>query len=97
MTIQERVSTSVVLNLSFSGNTFDYMKNLWNTKINDLKKQTKAFLSRVEINILLNVFKFYILKCIIKFCQSHYNNKKKEFGFYNFAEHLQKARLESLG
>ena len=32
-----------------SGNTFDYMKNLRNTEINDRKKQTKT--SRVEINI----------------------------------------------
>ena len=39
-------------------------------------------------NILLNIFKFYILKYIIKFLQSHDNNKKKKkFGFYNFAEH----------
>ena len=28
-------------------------------------------------NILLNIFKFYILKYIIKFLQSHDNNKKK--------------------
>ena len=27
-------------------------------------------------NILLNIFKFYILKYIIKFLQSHDNNKK---------------------
>ena len=32
-----------------SGNTFDYMKNLRNTEINDAKKQTK--ISRVEISI----------------------------------------------
>ena len=32
-----------------SGNIFDCMKNLQNTKINDPKKQTKT--SRVEINI----------------------------------------------
>ena len=36
--------------------------------------------------ILENIFKFYILKYIIKFLQSHDNNKKK-FGFHNFAEH----------
>ena len=43
-------------------------------------------------NILSNIFKFYILKYIIKFLQSHGNNKKKKkFGFRNFAEHLQKA------
>ena len=28
-------------------------------------------------NILLNIFKFYILKYIIKFLQSHDNNKKE--------------------
>ena len=28
-------------------------------------------------NILLNIFKFYILKYIIKFLQNHDNNKKK--------------------
>ena len=43
-------------------------------------------------NILLNIFKFYILKYIIKFLQSHDNNKKKKFGFHNFAENSQKAR-----
>ena len=37
-------------------------------------------------NILLNIFKSYILKYFIKFLQSHDNNKKK-FGFHNFAEH----------
>ena len=43
-------------------------------------------------NVLLNIFKFYILKYIIKFLQSHDNNNKKKLGFYNFAEHLQNAR-----
>ena len=43
-------------------------------------------------NVLLNIFKFYILKYIIKFLQSHDNNKKRKLGFYNFAEHSQKAR-----
>ena len=33
-------------------------------------------------NILLNIFKFYILKYITKFLQSHDNNNKKKFGFY---------------
>ena len=32
-----------------SGNTFDYMKNLRNTKINDTKNKQKT--SRVEINV----------------------------------------------
>ena len=45
-------------------------------------------------NILLNIFKFYILKYIVKFLQSRDNIKKKKFGFYNFAEHLEKARLK---
>ena len=49
------------------------MKNLRNTKINDPKYKQK----HVEINILLNIFKFYTLKYIIKFLQSHDNNKKK--------------------
>ena len=38
-------------------------------------------------NILSNVFKFYILKYIIKFLQSRDDNKKKKFDFHNFAEH----------
>ena len=38
-------------------------------------------------DILLNIFKFYILKYITKFLQSHDNNKKKIFSFHNFAEH----------
>ena len=37
-------------------------------------------------NISLNIFKFYILKYIIKFLQSRDNNKKK-IGFHNFAKH----------
>ena len=32
-------------------------------------------------NILLNIFKFYILKYIIKFLQSHDDNKKKNSAF----------------
>ena len=49
-------------------------------------------------NILLNIFKFYILKYFIKFLQSHDNNKKKKlFGFHNFAEHrLRTNALEHL-
>ena len=42
-------------------------------------------------NILLNIFKFYTLKYIIKFLQSHDNNKNKKFGFHNFAEHRLKT------
>ena len=72
-----------------SGNTLDYMKNLRNTKINDpeinknLPRRNKYILE----NILLNIFKFCILKYIIKFLQSHDNNNKKMFGVYNFEEH----------
>ena len=38
-------------------------------------------------NILSNIFKFYILKYIIKFLQRRDDNKKKKFDFHNFAEH----------
>ena len=41
-------------------------------------------------NILLNIFKFYILKYIIKFLQGHDNNKK-QFDFHNFGEHRLKT------
>ena len=37
-----------------SGNTFDYMKNFWNTKINNPKNKQKLFYS-LE-NILLHLF-----------------------------------------
>ena len=58
-------------------------------------------------NMLLNIFKFYILKYqyivkyIVKFLQSHDNNKKK-FDFHNFAEYrlrisvLEKRKLALL-
>ena len=68
--------------------------NLRNAKINDPKnknipRRNKSILE----NILLNMFKFYTLKYIIKFLQNHDNNKNlKKFEFYNFAEHLQKTR-----
>ena len=42
-------------------------------------------------NILLSIFKFYILKYIVKFLQSRDNNKKK-FGFYNFVVKNQRSR-----
>ena len=58
-----------------SGEHF-WLYEKWNTKINDPAKQAKT--SRVEINILLNIFKFYILKYIIKFLQSRDNNNKKK-------------------
>ena len=54
-----------------------------------IQKTNKNFPRRNKYileNILLNIFKFYISKYIIKFLQSRDNNKKK-FGFYNFAEH----------
>ena len=55
-----------------------------------IKKKNKNIPRRNKYilgNILLNIFKFYILKYIIKFLQSRDNDKKKRFGFYNFAEH----------
>ena len=64
-------------------NTFDYVKNVRNTKINDPKNKRKHILE----NILLSIFKFYILKYIIKILQSRDNNKKKKFAFHNFTEH----------
>ena len=51
------------------------MKNSRNIKINDLKNKrdyiqkegdSKRNTFSVEINILENIFKFYILKCIMK-------------------------------
>ena len=65
------------------------MKNLRNTKINDPKnKQNIPRRNKYILEILSNIFKFYILKYIIKFLQSRDNNKKKkQFGFHNFAEH----------
>ena len=69
------------------------MKNLWNGKINDPKKTNKKIPRRNKYilgNILLNIFKFYILKCIVKFLQSHDNNKKNIW-IYNFMEHWLKT------
>ena len=55
------------------GNTFNYTKNLRNTKINDSKNKQKHQTNKnkqknkhILENILLNIFKFYILKYIIK-------------------------------
>ena len=45
-------------------------------------------------NILLDIFEFYILKYIVKFLQSHDNNKKK-FGFHNFSEHRLRTSLDN--
>ena len=45
---------------------------------------------------ILNIFKFCILKYIIKFLQSHDNNKKKKFGFHKLAEpRLRTSDLKS--
>ena len=74
------------------------MKNLRNIKINDSKNKQKQPQRRNKYileNILLNIFKFYISKYIIKFLQSRDNTTKK-FGFHNFAEHVQKARGTSV-
>ena len=65
-----------------SGNTFDYMKNLrnakWSKKTNkNIPRRNKYILE----NILLNIFKFYILKYIIKSLQSHDNDKEKNSAF----------------
>ena len=52
-------------------------------------------------NILLNVFKFYILKYIVKFFKSHDNNNKKNLAFIisrntwkKLAEHRLRSFLE---
>ena len=50
-----------------SGNTFDYIKNFRNTEINDSKETNENIPRRNKYileNILLNIFKFYILKYI---------------------------------
>ena len=53
------------------------MKNL-NAKINDPKNENIPRRNKYILeNILWNVFKFYISKYIVKFLQSHDNNKKK--------------------
>ena len=67
----------------------------------DLKFHRFAIRSLFQIDTLtcttsitLNIFKFYILKYIIKFLQSHGNNKKKrKFGFHNFAEHRLRTNV----
>ena len=62
-----------------SGNTFDYIcgtPKLMIQKTNENLQRRNKYISE---NILVNIFKFYILKY-------------KKFGFHNFAEHLQKAR-----
>ena len=41
----------------------------------------------ISENILLNIFKFYILKYFIKFLQSHDNNNKKNFIKYSLQSH----------
>ena len=57
----------------FEGNTFDYMKNLRNLPklmIQNTNKNIPRRNKYILENILLNIFKFYILKYIIKFLQS---------------------------
>ena len=57
----------------FEGNTFDYMKNLRNLPKLTIQNTNKNIPRRNKYileNILLNIFKFYILKYIIKFLQS---------------------------
>ena len=56
------------------------MKNLRNAKINDPKNKQNILRRNKYIleNILLNIFKFYILKYIIKFLQSRDNNNKNK-------------------
>ena len=87
-----------VLNLfEKSGNTFDYMKNLHYTKINDPKSISRRNKYILE-NILLNTFKFYILKYIIKFLQSYDNNNKKKIRLLiprNTCKKLAKHRLRT--
>ena len=49
-------------------------------------------------NMLLNIFKFYILKYIIKFLQSRDNNKKKNSAFiisWNTCKKLAEHRLRT--
>ena len=51
-------------------------------------------------NMLLNIFKFYILKYVIKFLQSHDNNKKKNLAFIisrNTCKKLAEHRLRTSG
>ena len=55
----------------------------------NIPRRNKYILENILLNI--HIIKFYILKYIIKFLQSHDNNKIKKFRFHNFAEHLQKV------
>ena len=58
-------------------------------------QKTNENIPRGNKYILENIL-FYILKCIIKFLQSHDNNKKKKFGFHKLAEHrLRTSDLKS--
>ena len=45
--------------------------------IQKTNKNTRRGNKYILENILLNIFKFYILKYFTKFLQSHDNNKKK--------------------
>ena len=59
------------------------MKNLRNAKlmIQNINENIPRRYKYILETILLNIFKFYILKYIIKFLQSHDNNKKKNSAF----------------
>ena len=50
--------------------------------IQNTNKNISRRIKYILENILLNICNFYILKYIIKFLQSHDNNKKK-FDFHN--------------
>ena len=59
------------------------MENLRNTEINDPKtnKNIPRRNKYISENILLNIFKFYILKYFIKLFQSHDSDNKKNSVF----------------
>ena len=78
------------------------MKNLRNTKINDPKtnKNIPRRNKYILENILLNIFKFCILKYIIKFLQSRDNNKKRNSAFIisrNICKKLAEPVIYSMG
>ena len=87
----------MVLNL-FEGNTFLIIWKICGTSKLMIQKTYKNLPRRNKYileNILLNIFKFYILKYIIKFLQSRDNNKKKIRLCKKLAEHrLRTSDLE---
>ena len=69
-----------------------------------IQKTNKNILRRNEYileNILLNTFKFYVLKYIIKFLQSHDNNNKEKNSAFiisrNTCKKLAEHRLRTSG